>query len=369
MRRYTLQQARYNADGSIGEIAKALGLCPTSSQFLSWLNEAQQRIIDSGHWVGTSQVIVFPANTSSTIAWPRGVASIEGLDYNSVPIVIRNKWFEYLPMGPGFQSPGCASSSPPGKCGNYWGGLQAFERPSSPLNLAQSVPGSQDLTGTTSLNIYIDSINDAGKPARIFWIDHNGNKYYDPTDGSEGMYFPLNTLTVNIAPSVIYGIQNGATVSYMRISAISASGATMLAAYEPGDANPEFRVQYIPNFITQTNPPPPNPQQRQIQGLCKMELVPVVNPTDFLMVRNLPAIKLAMMAIKKEQFDIMADGVNYWAMAIKCMENELRSFQGAGERVPIQVDDSGGNSAMGGFGSGWGRGYGFGGWGGWGGGY
>lgn len=366
MRRYTLQQAQYNPDGSPSEIARAVDQCSNAQRFISWLNEAQNRISDAGHWVGTSATITFQMGPSNIIGWPRNVKSVEGLDVNLYPIVIRNKWFEFTTLGPGFQQPGkCGTGgSGPNNCGNWSGGLQAMNREDSPLNVGEIPPG------TTSLNVYCDSPSDAGKSFRIFWINANGEKFYDAT-GAEGQGFTLEYPygSVTMAPAVIYGVQNGATISYTRIYGLNTAGQFPMGVYEPGDTNPMFRRQYIPNYYNAAlgcSPPPPSPCPWQIKGLCKLEVVPALAPTDFLMVRNLHALKETMMGIKAQQYGDVQLAESYFAAATRSMENELRAYQGAGERVPIQVDDSNGHGAMGGFGWGWGwgGGYGYGGFGG-----
>jgi hypothetical protein len=368
MRRYTLQQAQYSPSGAPSSLARAVNVCPTDAQFIDWLNEAQQRISDAGHWVGTSSTITFQMGPSNIIGWPRGVKSVEGLGVNLYPIIIRNKWFEFTTLGPGFQQPGSCStnSSGPNSCGNWSGGLQAYNREDSPLNVGD-IPA-----GTTSLNVYCDSPSDAGKTFRIFWTNSNGEKFFDST-GTEGQGFTLAYPygSVTMAPSTIYGIQNGATVSYTRIYGVNTTGQYAMGVYEPGDRNPMFRRQYVPNYNNinaNCNPPPPPSCPWQIQGLCKLEVVPAVNPTDFLMVRNLHALKEAMMGVKAQEFGDVQLAETYFAAATRSMENELRAYQGAGERVPIQVDDSNGHGAMArcgfGYGWAWGGGYGFGGWGG-----
>ncbi len=85
-------------------IAKVLGMCATDSRVMDYTNEATQRLLYKGKWVGTYAHYALCTNgnnSDSNITWPRFLETIESFSICSKPGVIRNQWYEYLSSGPG----------------------------------------------------------------------------------------------------------------------------------------------------------------------------------------------------------------------------------------------------------------------------
>ena len=81
------------------------GMCPSDSQLLARVNEAQERLLNKGLYAGTYgrySVCVY----GGCITLPREFESILGYNYNGAPAQVYNQWYEFMANGHGIAPAG-----------------------------------------------------------------------------------------------------------------------------------------------------------------------------------------------------------------------------------------------------------------------
>jgi hypothetical protein len=137
-------------------------------------------------------------------------------------------------------------------------------------------------------------------------LDQNGNKIRSLDNGYdiEGIYVtlasPFVDMTTNL--SKLEGIQKDITVADVLMYEVdSITGTqTLLSRYEPSERNPAYRRYFV-------NGVPSNccdgKTTTQITGMAKMEFIPVVVDQDWLLIGNIPALKMECESIRYSEFD------------------------------------------------------------------
>lgn len=171
---------------------------------------------------------------------------------------------------------------------------------------------------TVKVKVYSDVIEEAGAYIRIMGFDNLKN--WVRTEISPGVYedgerVPLST-TFQISQnyfSSITAVEKPITRGNVRLYEYDVpSGANVkaLAVYEPDETLPQYRRYLIPGLsdsTVQNNDCDNDCNQHQVDVLVKYDFIPVRLDTDFLIIGNLPALKLAVMSIlKEEQNDLIA---------------------------------------------------------------
>ncbi len=335
--RTTLAQLRAS------RIPAYLGLCATDPRIVQWCNEAQQRLLTGGDWVGTYGRYVFCLD-EGCITWPRQIATIDAVAVCDRPIQVRNEWFEFLDSGPWIQSgDSCNNDSNSPFCNRY-GGLQLYDR-------GEAVTFA-DIRGTNKkIKVYIDNANDAGKTILIQGYDENGQWILTDDGSTDGELVTLAALPVTTTHffSSITGIQKQVTKGNVRLYEYDTDEATQraIAVYEPDETTPVYRRSIIPGLSQLSNNGCCNTDEdcttKTVTVMAKLAFIPVVKDTDYLIISNLGAMKLAMKALQMEennQFqdaDYLMNG-RYDAAgkkvggAVQILEDELRRY--LGQSVP-----------------------------------
>lgn len=319
-------------------IAPALRLCPTDARYIAVLNEAQERLITQGAFWGLF-ARYRAVTTDGLLVWPREVASILTIALNKCPLRSRNMFWEFRGLGIGVQTGGACSGSVP--CGTSCGSS------TSDVLDQGSIPVQTPITGVNSkVKVFRDLAVDEGTPILLLGYDGNGNwirtiqsGVYE--DGEVVLASAAGTLSTNIF-SVITGVQKPITSGPIRVYAYDTVllSLTLMAVYDYDITNPWFRVSIIPSLIGCTTNTPTCSYTVDI--VAKLDFVPVRNPTDFMLISCIPAMKDMCQAIvsaesapvgtQKDQ--IIASGM---ASARASLEMELRHYNGAPEDV-LQVN-------------------------------
>ena len=328
MNRRTLLDARTS------RIPEAIGTCASDNLTLvPTINEAQQRLIldesqpDEGWW-GTWGVMLFNLDSANmTITGPRDMARITALDVCKKPVVVRNQFWEYLEFGNGLRPVSC---QPCPVCEE----LTAFDR--------GPVISFKDITPPNKkLRVYVTDETDIGKRVLLSGKDAFGNILYDQ-DGFNrvtGKFVVLQSPFVDTVDqfSVWNGVQKDITNDQIQIFQVDTvtGQQDLLLTMEPNETTGCYRryfVNGLPNACCGSG-------TIQVSALVKLDFIPVVADTDYLIIGNLAALKEECMAIRLSEMDspnAKQESARHHAMALRLLFGELDHYVGK-ERVSVQV--------------------------------
>lgn len=309
---------------------QVLGSCANNAVALaSYVNEATERLVKAAGetgWFGTWQKVVFNVSTSDPyITLPRSIARIVDLDVCKQPVTIHNEFYEFLEAGIGLQPTNSCNCSTPCNI------LSTYER--------GSFPTLKDLDSTGNpkvLRVYPTSIRDVGGTRILLQgLDQNGNVIRSLDNGIdiEGEYVVLLSPfadTVNRF-STITGVQKDITSNDVLLYQVDTVTGTqvLLSRYEASETNPSYRRYFI-NGLSTINCCDGLPTA-QVTAMAKLDFVPVAIDQDWLLIGNIPALKLECEAVRYAEFDnpqSQAMAERKHKQAIKLLNEELNHYMG-----------------------------------------
>jgi len=314
----------------LSTLPQSWGLCSGDlPSVASIVNIVTERLVyaggDSGWWGAWSKVLFTASQANPYITLPPIFARAINMAVCNFPIRIQNEFYELIEAGIGLQ--------PPTGCQDWCGALQGFER--GVFSTMVDLPAGNN----SYLRVYITDNRDIGR--RILFqgaTDQNGNGIYS-TDGNEnpnGFYIdlasPFNTTTFIV--SGWQAIAKDGTFGDVILKAVDATSGleTTLSRYQPWETNPAYRRYYLNNIPNNCcNQPTSSTNTVSITAMCKHEFIPVVQPTDALLIGNLPALEeegLAYLDSKKEDPGAAGRVARHHAKAISLLNQEMTHYLG-----------------------------------------
>jgi hypothetical protein len=326
MRRLTVGECR-------PVIARSLKTCATDSRIPDYLNDAEERLIPIGKWVGT-MVRYRICTSNSCIIWARQIETIEGWANCQQPLNVRGRWYEFMSNGPGLKDGVTGSAS------------DLIDR--DPVCTFDSVDDNisnlavqSDVPEASNLNLIVQGYDPTGQWIRTqvggVWIDG------EQINISTTLTISVNQF-VRYPTAIIKPVTNGPVRLY-QYNLTSATIIKPLGYYEPDETLPIYRRSLIPNLsqacTCNCNQPATgtNCTQQTVTVLAKLRHLKVTNDNDFLVLQNLAALKLGALAVFKEENNLWQEADAYWARATLALEQELDSYEGAGAKIPINIED------------------------------
>ncbi len=318
--RTTLAQARAS------QIPKILGVCSTDSRVVTYINEATQRLMTRGKWVGTVQKYAVCVS-GGCITWPRQIATIESVAVCDTPIKIRNEWHEFLENGVGLRD---ADD----------GGLTLYDR--------GTACSFDDMSGTTKkIKVYADVPEDSSARILLQGLDENGNWIRTQDAGSwvDGEYVSINASTPQLSTkffSSLTSVQKPVTNGTVRIYQYDtvATTQTPMGYYEPDETIPWYRRSLITDLVNQgaCDGASTSCATKAVTVMAKMAFIPVVNDTDYLLIGNIPALKDMIQSIRKYENNLFEEAQAWESKAIMELDKELSSYLGDGPTISIKTE-------------------------------
>lgn len=319
--------------------SKAVGLCSSDVfRCAQEANAAQERLVtcretgEHGWWGSYAEMVFNVSRESPNLTTPLGVARVIDLTACRWPIALNNQFYEYMEFGSGnWPKASCALA----RCG--CNPLAAFKR-----NMAVTFV---DLTPGHTLRVYPSLAADVGLRALIGGTDAN-DQPITTLDGpalvqgamvSFALPFadlilpdttspvPLNSLTA-IQKDVTLG-----SVSFYDVDP-DTGAQTLLLTMQPGETTAWYARYYL-NALPRNccNPPGGDSTTVQIKAMVKLDLVPVVVPTDYLLIQSKEALiaegeagRLADM----DSADAKAQSAERHRAAIRFLQGELAHREG-----------------------------------------
>lgn len=342
MRRPTLQMAIASGIGT------PVGICANDiSAAAAIVNLAQEQLMmdpmapDEGWWGGWIRMLfnVVPVNHAAYIVTPANIARVILLAVCQKPIAIRNGFYEDLQFSIGPQPRQCISK------GCQQEPTQAFER--------DSVVTLSDFSSSPQLlRAFSTDPADLGRRIVFQGPDQNGSTILDVDPNTqaailgETVFLTLPFATTKHQFASLTGILKDPTLGFIEVFMVDpVSGVqTLLTTMGPNETTAQYRrylLNGLPNNGCCSNPGQPI----QVTADCRLDFVPVVSPSDYLTIPNIPALIEQVQAIRYSRMDTPAAAGNeakHRARALALLNGQLDLYQGKTEvsvRVPIFGSD------------------------------
>ena len=284
-------------------------------RFTSYLNLAQERLINSGKWNGT----IFPVRFTSpdgVITLPRrflaALAAKWVKDESSAPIRIRNGWFTYLTPVTDLWS------------ATYWPRYGFNETFIDDLGdgfcTFKDSPYEQ-----YNIKIVISSAQDAGNEIVVAGKDADGD-----------LVTIIPTLAnPSVTPSQVFSgplgmVSKPITFGSISIYAVNASNPAeeeLIGEYENSETNASYKRYAVPN----------EPSVDYLDVLCKIRYVPCVVDTDEVAVSNLGALKNMLISLRYEDEADLERSEMFFMKALQLLNGETKETRG-GSRWTLNID-------------------------------
>lgn len=292
-------------------IPAAVGLCADdrTGKLLKWVNEACHILLLRGLYWGTTGKYSLCA-TSNCITLPPQMATIEKINVQHAPVMLRNIWFQFIQNGPG--SSGCSTFN-----AQFIGSFPTFD--------------TIDRTGK-QITWIVDVAQDAGNVAVFLGYDENKNWIRTEQDGElkDGVAL-VGAQSPGSESSIVFS-----SITDVRLPDMSGQSwlyqsdagtlEKLVGHYQYFERNPSYRRYKVPSIKCCAD------CRTLIEVVAKHEFIPVRVPTDYLPIGNLPALKWMVMAVKKyEEAEngagiLEADG--FRDRAVQLLDQELAHYQG-----------------------------------------
>lgn len=280
---------------------------PASQKFLDYLNQARERIINSGKWKGMTFGVNFDASLGY-ITLPRDAEALLGLHVNKAIYGIQSKWFEYIVGG---------------------GGKLPEEMPAigSTIDMGDNFVTMEDPAAPAQIVFKTTVNDDAGQEVVIYGKDADGNDIYD-SNGNLGETLllapPSGSVMTSATFSKITSVLKPYTVGNIEIYAFALPTNTLLSVYQPGETSPQYRRYRLKLYDDDI----------VVTGVCKLKYFPLVCETEPLVPANIGALKMALMALTYEDANDPAASDGYWQRCYSLLNQQLKENRGAARFVP-----------------------------------
>lgn len=294
-------------DVRTSRIPQAIGRCNSDqAELIEVVNEAQERLIFAGGevgWWGSWARMVFNVDSVANpyVTLPRNVARLINLDVCRFPVRIQNEFYEFLEAGIGLQPQINCSGAIINNCN----ALETYDRGTFPTMV--------DLVaGNKRLRAYATDAGDYTKRVLFQGSDANGSTIYslDGFDQVLGIYVSLTTPFVDtpLDFSLITGIQKDVTIGPVQIYEVDTVTGTqrLLVTMQPSEEVAAYRRYFLNGLPMNCCTPPLAPattSQVQVTAMAKLEFIPVLADTDYLMIQSLAALKEECQAVRFSEMD------------------------------------------------------------------
>ena len=190
-----------------------------------------------------------------------------------------------------------------------------------------------DLTGTDKkLRLYTTVAGDAGETVLLQGYDENGDWIRTQigstwTDGEQVTLTATYVETTNFFSSLM-AAQKPETSGNVKVWERDTTKSTerLVGEWEPTETRPRYRRSLIPGLST-TN-------TGNVTVVGKLRYIPAKVDTDWLLIPSVPALKLMVMAVRKEENNLIEEAEGYEFKAVRVLNELLHQYLGDG-MVPV----------------------------------
>jgi hypothetical protein len=309
MSRITVAEAK-------GTLCRAVdnGVPADDPRVLQRLNEAMERLMVSGHYVGMTQELTI-CTMQQCFTLPRQIESVQEIFILDQSLDVNDGWYSV-------ENP--ATYVDP----DFLNDVVLVDRGEHPTIFDICTPG--------KLIVYSQFTEAAGDMIRILGLDTTGNEIYTMQNG---VYAPGELIALSISGTVsvntyskITDMQKPVTNGPVRIYEVdpnNASNHIMLAILDPSERVPSYR-RYFCNDIPVIEAGDP-PVRIRVTG--KRRYLPVTQDTDFLILSNVSALRLEMMSLEREDGNDFQGSAEFHKRAQDLLTAEAKIYQQDPTRV------------------------------------
>jgi hypothetical protein len=330
-------------------LSRVEGVCSNNAKVAALANEADARLLNRADTpVGSIVESRWCIGASNCIVFPRQVRTVEAYSICNSPGSVRPPWFAYIgyPNGPGYVTKNS------GLCNTLIdkGTTCAFD------DVVATVSAPRRIAAIAS------NVADVGKKITLRYFDSTGQRVYTSIGGivQEGEQltlvdpaagpFPSNAAVVsnNVATRGLYFVVKEVTqypiylYEYDPTPVVGPSSITkQLASYDPSEETPIYRRALIPGLTDWSACDSDNTDctiNKSLTALVKLQHVPVVVDNDPLVIGNVAALKLMVMAIMREEQNRLEESAVLEQKARAELDGELSSYLGDGVRTALRVE-------------------------------
>lgn len=319
------------ADVKASQIPKALGMAGCNAEFLNIVNEAIQRLVMGPdlYWE-VYQRYRFIA-TNGLVTWPRQVASVIKLAFDSQPYRLHNEWFEFLDSGYGVRVKE--------DCDN-----RGVDRGTSCLISDIDVSAG---TNPKTLKFYSSVTETAADKIIVRGYDDSGDWVRTQVGGSwvDGEHIQVPPLSTTPRTSIynwsavtdiIKPITNGEILLYERNTVTG--DQRKIGHYETDETRPSYRRTLVLGAgEASADDTAEETCHRTVTAVIKREFMQVRNDNDHLLIGNIPALKEMCMAVRRRETGRIAEAEVYEAKARQLLDREISHYIGPSNNVPLNV--------------------------------
>lgn len=303
------------------------GVCYNDARVLPKINEATRRLMNKAKWWNLYRRIRFYTDKNS-ITLPREVEAVVRVDIDGQSVKAFHMAYDFIDGGPGDTQPG------EGYCRDL-------------VDLGDDWPVFFDIPYNTPSRLVAFSTELADEALNLtVWGRDSHNADVEPG----GSLLPImrwrggvegSVDATNIAPKL-------SVASYKEITGIAkpvTKGHICLYTYDPTDHRMYFLAKYHPDEI--------RPQYRRyritapdfqegcnVLCLVKLRYVPHIRDTETLLIQNLDALKLMVMAIRSENDRKLSEAEGYEQKAVRALTEEHKIKQNM--EIAFQISDASG---------------------------
>jgi hypothetical protein len=327
-------------DCRVSRLPDVIGVCQTDIPGIAeYVNAAQQRLLyapEAGDesWYGTwAEVRLNVSRAAPYITLPREIARLEAVTVCDRPVPVFNQFYEYMLFGNGRMQ----------QRHHHRGHRQhhmkaAYTRNNEPL-FTEVYGGPQFISVFAS-----DSADVTGnKRMLVQGIDQNGQVVYT-NDGGNTILGEFVTLKAPFVTTLnqfvrVTGIQKDVTSGPVQIFQMNPTSGeqVLLSTVEPGEQTTNYRRYYFDHLPCSCCGPHhgPVPDSKcvmpQVTAIAKLDLIPVVNDTDWLLFQNLEAVIEECSAVRFSKMDNASSQQQaeiHHKRAVRLLNGELSHYLG-----------------------------------------
>lgn len=313
----------------IPEAKKVLGTC-SDEQMYSYLNEAVNLLSNLGNWdplVGFMDI----CTCDCEITLPDDVEVPLAINVGGRPADFRNKWFEFHLNGPGSE---CCDQV----CSWNWTDKGSFPTFRDPIRASKIAAYPEMAETITTIRVYGFDVNQK-------WImteDSNGvlqDGFDVPVIYGLGAGMPSEVKVKRITR-----VQKPVSNGFIRLVALDdgSEAGTLLGLFKPSDTEPSFRRISVSgagcgtlstaasccstssSSTTSTN----NNNKNWVRMRFRKWVTKLSSPEDVIFLHSTTAIKMALMAIKKYEADLLEEYATYKEAAKQALNEEQKTRSG-----------------------------------------
>lgn len=289
-------------DVKTSRLPSIIGACQGDTEIIAnWVNSAQRRLLmckessDEGWWGTWAEVVFNVSRSAPYITLPREIARIQAMDLCDQPIQVNNQFFEYVQFGNG-------------RLPKTWCGCNevtaAYTRNNSVTFLDMS-------DAPQYLVAYATDERDYGKRVLFGGLDSGGEIIVttDVENQVQGQFVSLGSTAAQTPQTFlqINGIQKDVTYGIVRIYQHDpdTGDEVLLLTMQPGEQTASYRRYYLNELPRGCCPSTTSTDESEVQvtAIAKLELIPAVTDTDYLLITDLEAIISECQSIRMSEMD------------------------------------------------------------------